>query len=115
MSVSSQVGIIGTEQGEILFVDLDTGQQVGFTRVDGHVSSFQICQDSELDTINLIITSQLKKQWHLVLEQPAKGYVFMINNGIATSDSYSQGSSGQAESNEKTFASTIKRKNTLVL
>ncbi|XP_033222191.1 uncharacterized protein LOC117176193 isoform X2 [Belonocnema kinseyi] len=109
MAVSSQVAIVGTEQGEILFIDLDTGQQVGFTRIDGHVSSFQICQDSELDTVNLIITSQLKKQWHLVLEQPAKGYVFMHNNGTASSESYSQGSSGHSENNEKTFASTIKR------
>lgn len=101
MSTSCQTGIIGTEQGEILFIDLDTGQQIGLTRIDGYISNFQICQDTELDTINLIITSQSKKQWFLILEQPAKGYIYTQSNGS---------SSTSAEDNENSFTSTIKSK-----
>ncbi|XP_043461144.1 uncharacterized protein LOC122497855 [Leptopilina heterotoma] len=100
MATSCQTGIIGTEQGEILFIDLDTGQQIGLTRIDDYISSFQICQDTELDTINLIITSQSKKQWLLVLEQPAKGYIYTQSNGSSAASS---------EDNENTFTSTIKK------
>ena len=103
MTISTQIGIIGTEQGEIFFIDLDTGQLLGFTRIDEYVSNFQICQDSELDEINLIITSQSKKQWQLVLEQPSNGFVYVLNNNLTCNKLHSQASRDTTIGNKKNF------------
>ncbi|XP_058799619.1 uncharacterized protein LOC131669061 isoform X2 [Phymastichus coffea] len=80
-SFSAQIGIVGTEQGEIVFINLETGQQVGITKIEGKIKGFSICQDSEVDTVTLLITNQSREQWHLVLEKPANNYTYPFNNG----------------------------------
>ncbi|XP_031777146.1 uncharacterized protein LOC100677930 isoform X2 [Nasonia vitripennis] len=81
ISFSGQMGIVGTEQGEIIFVNLETGQQVGSTKTDGKITGLCICQDTELDTVMLLITNHCKEQWHLVLEKPGSNYTYPLNNG----------------------------------
>ncbi|XP_012265195.2 uncharacterized protein LOC105691366 isoform X1 [Athalia rosae] len=78
---SSHVGIIGTEHGEIVLVNLESGRQVGLTNVKGNVSSLHICQDNSLDVVSLLITSQIHQQWRLILEQRTNGYVFPLDSG----------------------------------
>jgi hypothetical protein len=80
VSFSGEIGIIGTEQGEIIFVNLETGQQVGSTKIDGCVASFFICQDTELDTVTLLITNNCKEQWYLVLEKPGSNYIYPLSD-----------------------------------
>ncbi|XP_014210897.1 uncharacterized protein LOC106641130 [Copidosoma floridanum] len=75
------VGILGTDQGEIIFVNLETGQKVGATKIEGRVASFFICQDTELDTVTLLITNQSREQWGLILEKPGSKYTYPLNNG----------------------------------
>lgn len=78
---SSHVGIIGTEHGEIVLVNLESGRQVGLTNVKGNVSSLHICQDNSLDVVSLLITSQIHQQWRLILEQRTNGYVYPLDSG----------------------------------
>lgn len=75
------VGIIGTEHGEIILVDLETGRQVGLTNVKGNISSLHIWQDHALDVVSLLITSQIHQQWRLILEQRTNGYVYPLESG----------------------------------
>lgn len=82
---AAQIGIVGTEQGEIIFINLETGQQIGITKIEGRVKGFSICQDTELDTVTLLITNQGREQWHLVLEKPANNYTYPFNNGTTQS------------------------------
>ncbi|KAJ8687906.1 hypothetical protein QAD02_023701, partial [Eretmocerus hayati] len=86
VSFSGQIGIMGTEQGEIIFINLESGQQSGSTSVDGRVTKLSICQDTELDTVTLLITNHLRKQWYLVLEKPGSNYTCLsINNDLKKS------------------------------
>ncbi|XP_011499761.1 PREDICTED: uncharacterized protein LOC105363708 [Ceratosolen solmsi marchali] len=80
VSFCGEIGIIGTEQGEIIFVNLETGQQVGSTKIDGCIASFFICQDTELDTVTLLITNNCKEQWYLVLEKPGSNYIYPLSD-----------------------------------
>ncbi|XP_046742534.1 uncharacterized protein LOC124409162 [Diprion similis] len=77
----SHVGIIGTEHGEIVLVNLESGCQVGLTNVKGNVTNLHICQDSSLDVVSLLVTSQTHQQWRLILEQRANGYVYPMETG----------------------------------
>ncbi|XP_046477721.1 uncharacterized protein ca [Neodiprion pinetum] len=77
----SHVGIIGTEHGEIVLVNLENGCQVGLTNVKGNVANLHICQDSSLDVVSLLITNQTHQQWRLILEQRTNGYVYPLEGG----------------------------------
>ncbi|KAH0535397.1 uncharacterized protein LOC123267719 [Cotesia glomerata] len=67
----SHIGIIGTEEGEIIFVNLETGQWIDSTRVNGSISSFCICKDNHLEIVSLLVTSKTHQQWRMILEQRA--------------------------------------------
>ncbi|KAG7209510.1 hypothetical protein KM043_015595 [Ampulex compressa] len=71
-NICIDVAIVGTEYGEILFINLESGQQICVTHIKGSISELKICDDESKDMISLLITNQKKQQWHLILEQ--RGY-----------------------------------------
>ncbi|XP_034951162.1 uncharacterized protein ca [Chelonus insularis] len=81
----SHIGIIGTEEGEIIFINLENGQWIDSTRVNGSISSLHICQDNSLEIVSLLITSKTQQQWRIILEQRSNGCIFSSNNERACS------------------------------
>ncbi|XP_050454237.1 uncharacterized protein LOC126852967 isoform X1 [Cataglyphis hispanica] len=69
MKISIDIGIIGTECGTIILVNLSNGQQMGTTYVNGSISSLHICQNENNEAAFLLITSKFQQQWRLSLEQ----------------------------------------------
>jgi hypothetical protein len=69
--------IIGTHSGWIVLIDLASGKEVGFT----HLTNFkitcleQLC-DEAMDCTFLFITNEKGKQWRLLLERKATGYIW---------------------------------------
>lgn len=53
------VAIMGTESGDLIFISLTTGLQVGITFVRATVSMLHICQDNSLDSIFLLVSSSV--------------------------------------------------------
>lgn len=72
----NQNAIIGYDTGELCFVSLTDGQVIGTTQITGPVTSLNICQDNSLDAVTLLITSESKQQWRLLLEQRSKSYIW---------------------------------------
>ena len=91
VTVAMNIAIIGTEQGEIVFVNLESGRRVNTTHITGYISSLQICHDNELyTTVSLLITSQTREQWQLVLEHSLNSYVYPLDNdNVFNQNSYS--------------------------
>jgi hypothetical protein len=54
------VAIMGTDSGDLIFVSLTTGLQVGITFVRATVSVLHICQDNSLDSVFLLVS------WYLM-------------------------------------------------
>lgn len=81
VSFDGQIGIIGTEQGELIFINLEIGKQVGSTKIEGCITNLSICQDTELGVVTLLITNHCNEQWHLILEKPGHGYIYPLING----------------------------------
>jgi hypothetical protein len=50
------VAIMGTDCGDIIFVSLTTGLQVGITFVQATVEMLHICQDNSLDSVFLLVS-----------------------------------------------------------
>ncbi|XP_029179044.1 uncharacterized protein LOC114946614 isoform X2 [Nylanderia fulva] len=69
VKMSIDIGIIGTECGAIIFINLLNGQQMGTTYVTGSISSLYICQNETNEAAFLLITSKFQQQWRLSLEQ----------------------------------------------
>lgn len=67
--ISVDIGIVGTECGTIILVNLSNGQQMGTTYVNGSISSLHICQNENNEAAFLLITSKFQQQWRLSLEQ----------------------------------------------
>lgn len=100
------VAIIGTEYGEIVFINLESGHQISITHVNGNIASLHICRDQSTDSVSLLITSQAKQQWRLLLEQRAYSCLHQIDNG----ESYNVFHSNEhIFDNTKPFASTRSR------
>jgi hypothetical protein len=47
---------MGTDCGDIIFVSLTTGLQVGITFVQATVAMLHICQDNSLDSVFLLVS-----------------------------------------------------------
>jgi len=69
IKVSIDIGIIGTECGAIIFINLSNGQQMGMTHVNGSICSLHICQNENSEGAFLLITSKFRQQWRLLLDQ----------------------------------------------
>ncbi|XP_066588332.1 uncharacterized protein ca [Prorops nasuta] len=64
---STNVAIIGTEYGEIIILNLHTGQKLEIVHIKGPVAAFNIWSEENTKNIILLVTSQIKQQWRLVL------------------------------------------------
>ncbi|XP_078677642.1 uncharacterized protein LOC144914082 isoform X3 [Branchiostoma floridae x Branchiostoma belcheri] len=64
-----QVAIIGTEIGELVFVDLILGREVGSAQVREHVVTMDLVRDDNHSTVHLLVQTQSGIQWRLLLEQ----------------------------------------------
>lgn len=62
------IGIIGTECGAIIFINLLSGQQLGITYINESISSLHICQNEYNEIASLLITSKFQQQWRLPLD-----------------------------------------------
>lgn len=79
--MAMNIGVIGTETGEIVFVNLESGRRMNSTQVTGQILDLQICHDNELNTVvSLLITNESREQWQLVLEHSVNGYVYPLDN-----------------------------------
>ncbi|XP_076160766.1 RCC1 and BTB domain containing protein claret isoform X2 [Ptiloglossa arizonensis] len=105
-ATSAEVGIIGTEYGEIIFINLESGHQTIVAHVNGNIASLHICCNESNDSVSLLITSQSKQQWRLLLEQHTYSCLRHLENG----ESYnSLHTSDNIYDNTRTFASTRSR------
>ncbi|XP_076290430.1 RCC1 and BTB domain containing protein claret [Lasioglossum baleicum] len=84
VATPAEIGIIGTEYGEIVFINLETGYQTNVTHINGNIVSLRICRDESNDSVSLLITSQSNQQWRLLLEQ----HTYNCLNHLEISNSY---------------------------
>lgn len=103
---STNIGIVGTEYGEVILINLENGQQVGTAHVNGHIISLHICKEKSNDSISLLITSKTKQQWRLLLEHRTYSYSCQFENG----EMFTQSPTNEMIcENTKSFASTRSR------
>lgn len=76
----ASLAIIGTELGELSFIELSTGKEVGGTYITVPVTQLHVCRDNSLDTVYLLITGTEDRQWRLVLEQRSNQYLFPLEH-----------------------------------
>ncbi|CAK9809769.1 X-linked retinitis pigmentosa GTPase regulator homolog [Anthophora plagiata] len=104
--IPAEIGIIGTEYGEIIFINLETGHQTNVTQIKENIASLHICRDQSNDIVSLLITSQSRRQWRLLLEQRTYSCLQHLDNG----ESYNVlQTSDNIYDNTKIFASTRSR------
>ncbi|RXG50709.1 Ultraviolet-B receptor UVR8 [Armadillidium vulgare] len=80
LTSGASVAIIGTELGELCFVELSSGKDVGGTYITVPVKEMYLCRDNSGDTIYLLITGTEDRQWRLVLEQKSQHFMFPLEN-----------------------------------
>ncbi|XP_024872319.1 uncharacterized protein LOC112454915 [Temnothorax curvispinosus] len=68
MKMSMDIGIVGTECGATIFINLLNGQQLGITYINESISGLYICRNEYNDVASLLITSKFQQQWRLPLE-----------------------------------------------
>ncbi|XP_042235207.1 uncharacterized protein LOC121874922 isoform X2 [Homarus americanus] len=76
----ASLAIIGTELGELSFIELSSGKEVGGTYITVPVKQLHLCRDNSLDTVYLLITGPEDRQWRLVLEQRSSQYLFPLEH-----------------------------------
>lgn len=103
--IPAEIGIIGTEYGEIIFINLETGHQTNVTQIKGNIASLHICRDQSNDIVSLLITNQSKRQWRLLLEQRTYSCLQHLENG----ESYNVLHTNDMYDNTRIFASTRSR------
>ncbi|XP_060880843.1 uncharacterized protein LOC132952538 [Metopolophium dirhodum] len=74
---SSDIGIVGGNIGEIVFVNLRTGACLGSTCVKCSIKSLEILNESCSNTVWLIIISSNGDRWKLLLESLDIGYCWL--------------------------------------
>lgn len=75
--MSVDIGIVGTECGAVILINLSNGQQAGITYINESINSLQICQNENNESTSLLITDKFQQQWRLLLEQHT--YNFLRN------------------------------------
>ncbi|XP_012059515.1 PREDICTED: uncharacterized protein LOC105622712 [Atta cephalotes] len=78
--ISEDVGIIGTECGAIIFINLSNGQQLGITYINESISSLHICENEYNEIVSLLITSKFQQQWRLSLEHMSFNFLHNVEN-----------------------------------
>lgn len=84
IKISIDIGIIGTECGTIIFINLLNGQQIGITHVNGSIYSLHVCQNESNEDASLLITSKFRQQWRLPLDQ----HICNVLHNYGSKDSY---------------------------
>lgn len=54
------MAIMGTDCGDIIFISLTTGLQVGITFIQATIAMLHICQDDSLDSVFLLVSVDLR-------------------------------------------------------
>ncbi|XP_011633715.1 uncharacterized protein LOC105424907 [Pogonomyrmex barbatus] len=80
MKIFMDIGVIGTECGAIIFINLLNGQQLGITYINGNISSLHICQNENNEVVSLLITSKFQRQWRLPLEHMSFNILYNYEN-----------------------------------
>lgn len=78
--MSMDIGIIGTECGAIIFINLSSGQQLGVTYINECISSLHICRNECNEIASLLITSKFQQQWRLPLEHVFFNFLHNFEN-----------------------------------
>lgn len=52
----ASLAIIGTELGELSFIELSTGKEVGGTYITVPVTELDLCRDNSMDTVYLLVS-----------------------------------------------------------
>lgn len=80
--MSMDIGIIGTECGAIIFINLSSGQQLGVTYINESISSLHICQNEYNEIESLLITSKFQQQWRLPLNHMSFNVLHNCENKV---------------------------------
>lgn len=78
--MSIDIGIIGTECGTIIFINLISGHQIGIIYVNGNINSLHVCQNERSNGTSLLITSKIRHQWRLLLEQCLSNFLHNLKD-----------------------------------
>ena len=91
-----QMGIIGTDLGHVLLINLVTGSLMSSCMIKGSVKNMEIMVDAALDSVHLLVTTSVQ-QWRILVEQRCTGYVWgcgdtcggppmspRVSNGVST-------------------------------
>ncbi|GFR01049.1 uncharacterized protein TNCT_402911 [Trichonephila clavata] len=87
---SEHIAIIGSELGEISFINLVNKKEVGGTYITSGISALDILYDESHDTTYLLITGSNQQQWRLLLEEKKSNFYWPFNSDTEIT-SYSSG------------------------
>ncbi|XP_015916558.2 uncharacterized protein [Parasteatoda tepidariorum] len=74
------IAIIGSELGEISFVNLVNKKEVGGTYITIGISALDILYDESHDTTYLLITGYSQQQWRLLLEEKKSNFYWPFSS-----------------------------------
>ncbi|XP_054722034.1 uncharacterized protein LOC129231695 [Uloborus diversus] len=74
------IAVIGSELGEISFINLINKKEVGGTYITSGISSLDILYDESHDTTYLLITGSNQQQWRLLLEEKKSNFYWPFNS-----------------------------------
>ncbi|XP_052121227.1 uncharacterized protein LOC113205965 [Frankliniella occidentalis] len=66
-ALGHQMGLVGTESGDIALINLNTGQRLGTRKISGSLSMLHVCHDNS-DSAYLLMTCEDRQQWRVLLE-----------------------------------------------
>ncbi|GIY76864.1 hypothetical protein CDAR_513182 [Caerostris darwini] len=76
---AEHIAIIGSELGEISFINLVNKKEVGGTYITSSISALDILYDESHDTTYLLITGSNQQQWRLLLEEKKSNFYWPFN------------------------------------
>ncbi|CAN7937233.1 unnamed protein product [Ixodes hexagonus] len=68
------VAIVGTERGQVCFVDLSARRQVGAVTVGHAVTRMEVVSSTVRHATQLLVTDAAQHHWHLLLEDKSSGH-----------------------------------------
>lgn len=81
------VAVVGTELGEVCFIDLVGRRQVASTAIGQAVVDVQVVMSTVRSITHLLVTDVDQQHWHLLLEDKAAGHDWLrsVNSPVAAS------------------------------
>lgn len=74
------IAVIGSELGEISFINLMNKKEVGGTYITTGISALDILYDESHDTTYLLITGSNQQQWRLLLEEKKSNFFWPFSS-----------------------------------